>query len=70
LWSGFLSNINLCVPISRFMPTRFAILMTNICIYNHPFKIFMNRKYEEVEDLVWGSRESNWFRRFLLWAWI
>ena len=26
--------------------TRFAIFMINICIYNHPFKVFMNRKYE------------------------
>ena len=43
-WSGFPSNTNLWVPISRFMPTRFVIFMINICIYNHPFKVFMNRK--------------------------
>ena len=36
------------VVISRFMPTRFAIFMINICIYNHPFKIFVNRKHEGV----------------------
>ena len=30
----------------RFMPMRFAIFMINICIYIHPFKVFMNRKYE------------------------
>ena len=47
-WSGFSSNINLCVPISRFMPTRFAIFGINICIYNHPFKVFVNRKHEGV----------------------
>ena len=58
-WSGFPSNTNLCVPISRFMLTRFAIFMINICIYNHLFKKFMNRKYEGVVDLVWDSRESN-----------
>ena len=54
-WSGFPSNTNLCVPISRFMPTRFAILMINICIYNHPFRVFMNREYEGVEDLMCGN---------------
>ena len=25
---------------------RSTIFMINICIYNHPFKVFMNRKYE------------------------
>ena len=40
---------------SRFMPTRFAIFMINICIYNHPFKVFMYRKHEGVEDLVCGN---------------
>ena len=70
-WSGFPSNTNLCVPISIFMSMRFVIFVINICIYNHPFKVFMNRKYEGVEDLVCGNiRETNWFRRFLMWAWI
>ena len=70
-WSGFPSNTNPCVPISRFMPTRFAIFMTNVCIYNHPFKVFMNRKYEGVEDLMCGNvRKTDWLRRFLMWAWI
>ena len=51
--------------------TRSTIFMINICIYNHPFKIFRNRKYEGVEDLMNGNvGESNWFRRFLMWAWI
>jgi hypothetical protein len=36
-----------------------AIFMINICIYNHPFKVFRNRKYEGVEDLMCGSRETN-----------
>ena len=45
-WSGFLSNSNLRLPILRFMPTRFAIFMINICIYNHPFKNFRNKKYK------------------------
>ena len=53
--SGFPSNMNLCVPASRFMLTRFAIFMINICIYNHPFNNFMNREYEGVEDLVCGN---------------
>ena len=70
-WSGFPSNINLWVPILRFMPMRFAIFMINICVYNHPFKVFMNRKYEGVEDLVCGEvGETNWFRRFLMRGWI
>jgi hypothetical protein len=34
---------------------RFAIFMINICIYNHPFKVFMNRKYEGIEDFVCGN---------------
>ena len=34
---------------------RSTIFMINICIYNHPFKVFMNRKYEGVEDLVCGN---------------
>jgi hypothetical protein len=25
---------------------RSAIFMINICIYNHPFKVFMSREYE------------------------
>ena len=54
-WSGFPSNTNLRVPISRFMPMRFAIFMINICIYNHPFKVFLNRKHEGVEDLMCGN---------------
>ena len=45
-WSGFPSNTNLRVPISRFMPTRFPIFMINICIYNHHFEVFMNKKHE------------------------
>ena len=53
--SGFPSNTNLWVPISRFMPMRFVIFMINICIYDNPFKVFMNRKYEGVEDLVCGN---------------
>ena len=51
----FPSNTNLCIPISRFMPMRFAIFMINICIYNHPFKVFMNKENEGVEDLVCGN---------------
>ena len=70
-WSGFPSNTNLRVPISRFMPTRFVIFVINICIYNHPLNDFMNRKHEGVEDLVCGNvRETNWFRRFPMCAWI
>ena len=39
---------------------RSAIFMINICFYNHPFKVFMNMKYEGVEDLVCGNvRETN-----------
>jgi hypothetical protein len=34
---------------------RFAIFMINIHIYNHPFKVFMSREYEGVEDLVFGN---------------
>jgi len=68
-WSGFPSNINIWVPISRFMPSRFAIFMINICVYNLPFKVFMNRKYKGVEDLMCGNiGKINWFRRFLMWA--
>ena len=37
------------------MPMRFAIFMIDIYIYNHPFKVFMNREYEGVEDLVCGN---------------
>ena len=70
-WSGFPSNTNLWVPISRFMLTRFAICMINIWIYNHPFKVFMNREYEQVENPLCGNvGETNWFRRFLMRAWI
>ena len=54
-WSGFPSNTNLRVPVSRFIQTRFVIFMINICIYSHPFKVFMNRKHERVEDLVCGN---------------
>ena len=54
-WSGFPSNTNLWVPISRFMPTRFVIFVINIYIYNHSFNNFMNRKHEGVEDLVCGN---------------
>ena len=54
-WSGFPSNTNLCVPISRFMPTRFVIFMIYKHIYNHPSKIFINRKYEGVKDLMCGN---------------
>jgi hypothetical protein len=28
---------------------RYAIFMINICIYNHPFEIFINRKSEGLE---------------------
>ena len=70
-WSGFPSNTNLCVPISRFMSTRLVVFMINICIYNHLFKVFINRENEGVENLVCGNvRETNWFKRFLMWAWI
>ena len=31
--------------------------MINTCIYNHPFKVFMNRKHEGVEDLVCAMLE-------------
>ena len=34
---------------------RFAIFMINIYIYNHPFKVFMNRKHKGVEDLMCGN---------------
>ena len=54
-WSGFPSNTKLWVPIPRFLPTIFAIFMINICIYNHPFKVFMNREYDGVEDLMCGN---------------
>jgi hypothetical protein len=37
------------------MPMRFAIFMINESIYNHPFKVFMNREYERLEDLVCGN---------------
>ena len=70
-WSGFPSNTNLGLPISRFMPTRFAIFMINICIYNHPYNNFMNRDCEGVEDLMCGNvGDTNWFRIFLMSAWI
>jgi hypothetical protein len=55
-WSGFPSKTNLCVPISRFIPTRFAIFMIYKHIYINPFKIFINGKYR-IEDLLCGSRE-------------
>jgi hypothetical protein len=35
--------------------TRPAIFMINICIYNYPIKVFMNRKNEGVKDLVCGN---------------
>ena len=54
-WSGFPSNTNLCVPISIFMSMRFVIFVINICIYNHPFKVFMNMECEGAEDLVCGN---------------
>ena len=51
--------------------TRSTIFMLNICIYNNPFKVFMNRKYEGVEDLVCGKvGETKWFKRFLMLVWI
>ena len=50
---------------------RFAIFMIYKHIYNHPFKKFMNRKYEGVEDLMCGNvGETNWFKRFLIRAWV
>ena len=36
---------------------RSAIFMINICIYNHPFKVFMNRKHKGFEDLVCAMLE-------------
>ena len=39
----------------KILTTRFAIFMINICIYNHLFKVFMNREYEGVEDRVCGN---------------
>ena len=36
---------------------RFVIFMINICIYNHPFKVFMNRKHKGFEDLVCAMLE-------------
>jgi hypothetical protein len=36
---------------------RSAIFMIDICVYNHPFKIFRNREHEGVEDLVWAMLE-------------
>jgi hypothetical protein len=42
------------------MPMRFAMFVINIYIYSHPFKVFINRKHEVVEDLVCGNvREAN-----------
>ena len=35
--------------------TRSAVFMINICIYNHPFNFFLNKKHEGVEDLVSGN---------------
>ena len=71
-WSGFPSNINLCVPIFKIHANntmRSAILMIYKHVYNHPFKNFVNRKYEGVEDLVCGNvGKTDWFRRFLMWA--
>ena len=68
--SGFPSNTNLCVYL-KIHTMRSIIFMINICIYNHPFKVFMNKEDEGVEDLMYGNvRETNWFRRFLMWAWI
>jgi hypothetical protein len=34
---------------------RFAMFMINICVFNHPFKIFRNREHKGVEDLAWGN---------------
>jgi hypothetical protein len=34
---------------------RSAIFMINICIYNHHFKILVNKKQEGVGDLVYGK---------------
>jgi hypothetical protein len=31
--------------------------MINICVFNHPFKIFRNREHKGVEDLVWAMLE-------------
>jgi hypothetical protein len=36
---------------------RFAIFMINICIYSHPFEIFINRKSEGLEILNVGRLE-------------
>ena len=59
---------------------RSTIFMINKYIYNHPFKKFMNKKHEGVEDLMCGNVrettwfrsfwETTWFRSFLTWAWI
>ena len=35
--------------------TRSIIFMINICIYNHSFKVFINKEYKGVEDLVCGN---------------
>jgi hypothetical protein len=65
--SGFPSSTSLCVLISRFNTTRSAMFMINICVFNHPFKIFRNREHKGVEDLVWGNaRETKWIRRFVI----
>ena len=43
-------------PISTFVYlSQGAIFVINICIYNHPFNNFMNKKHEGFEDLVCGN---------------
>jgi hypothetical protein len=44
----------------KILTTRFTIFMINICIYNHPFKIFVDKKHEGVGDLICGNvRETS-----------
>ena len=42
--------------------TRFAIFMINICIYNHPFKVFMNMKCNNPG--FWRSQKYELFKNF------
>jgi len=39
-----------------------AIFIIDICIDNHPFKVFINRKKEglEISNVVWLERPIDW----------
>jgi hypothetical protein len=51
--NGGPASTSLCALILRFNTMRSAMFMINICVFNHPFKIFRNREHKGVEDLVW-----------------